>query len=720
MAPPSRLKILAVGGNPVSAFLSWRLNETQACDVTLVWRTAYERVSQYGIDFQSPDKFGVHRWKCRDVVRSPEDAASRGVAFDYVLLCVKALPDVYDLASIIESVVTPQHTCILVNTTNTIGIEKELEQRFPTNIVLSLVSGIEITQSSAHEFVHHGSSADIWVGPANTNKSIPESIQKDMADALSLTLATGDVDCHVSLNVKQQQYERMIGPIAFYPLSVLFETPSHTDLMQKVGVPEMVSDVIDELIQLAGAQGCTFSMDFKEKTIERMIAAQEPSTFYNDFVSKRPMEVETYLGQPVKLSLEHKIKAARIETIYALLHHINIVNQTKPASQPSPAIPDPTTSMAPVPPPRMSQPPPGRAPMGGYGGRGGRAPSNGVPPPGARRGPSGPGYRGPPNGFPRGPSMQGPGQLSRRGSFDEDNLDEFSHVVLYDDIPEGGVPANNYPEGMPQGASPSENALREREYMLRQREAQMRNQQMAMRRGGARRMSAQRRMDFDDDDDDFFDPSDPRLSRPRLPNPDMVDVQSMTASKKNRKAPSQFELREGMLAAESNGPRLGSMGGYRPFMNRNRTSTRLINEIPGLHDSIMNDPMLGYSSDRYGAVDRKHLGDESRANSMIGARPPDFSSNGGYPMPPGNRRASQSPGNPLSANPRGGRPSPPNEGYFGNGQNAGPMNGGYPQMNGGRPSPPGGIRSPAPRYPPGHSNGVQPQQVEQQAGRGEW
>ena len=144
-------------------------------------------------------------------MRSPEDAASRGVAFDYVLLCVKALPDVYDLASIIESVVTPQHTCILVNTTNTIGIEKELEQRFPTNIVLSLVSGIEITQSSAHEFVHHGSSADIWVGPANTNKSIPESIQKDMADALSLTLATGDVDCHVSLNVKQQQYERMIG-----------------------------------------------------------------------------------------------------------------------------------------------------------------------------------------------------------------------------------------------------------------------------------------------------------------------------------------------------------------------------------------------------------------------------------------------------------------------------------------------------------------------------
>ena len=47
-----RKRYLIVGGNPVSAFLSWRLNETQACDVTLVWRTAYERVSTYGIDFQ--------------------------------------------------------------------------------------------------------------------------------------------------------------------------------------------------------------------------------------------------------------------------------------------------------------------------------------------------------------------------------------------------------------------------------------------------------------------------------------------------------------------------------------------------------------------------------------------------------------------------------------------------------------------------------------------
>jgi ketopantoate reductase len=147
----------------------------------------------------------------RAVVRTPEDAAhSSKQPFDYVLLCVKALPDVYDIANIIESVVAPQHTCILMNTTHSIGVESYLEQRFPTNVVLSLVSGAEIVQLGASEFEHKGAT-DIWVGPANKNAAIPAQIQSDMAEALSMTLSSGQVNCKVSPNIRQQQYERMIG-----------------------------------------------------------------------------------------------------------------------------------------------------------------------------------------------------------------------------------------------------------------------------------------------------------------------------------------------------------------------------------------------------------------------------------------------------------------------------------------------------------------------------
>lgn len=41
-----------VGGNAVSAFLSWRLQTTNSCDVTLVWKSGFESVAQYGVSFR--------------------------------------------------------------------------------------------------------------------------------------------------------------------------------------------------------------------------------------------------------------------------------------------------------------------------------------------------------------------------------------------------------------------------------------------------------------------------------------------------------------------------------------------------------------------------------------------------------------------------------------------------------------------------------------------
>jgi len=141
-------------------------------------------------------------------------------------------------------------------------------------------------------------------------------------------------------------------------------------------------------------------------------------------------------------------------------------------------------------------------------------------------------------------------------------------------------------------------------------------------------------------------------------------------------------------------------------------------DVPNLHDSIMNNAMMGYSSNRYGTVDRQAMGQESRTNSLTATRLDELQGNGSYgAYPPMNRRTSQSPGNPLSPGPRlGGRPSPPN-GYPNGMQNG--MNGNG--MQNGRPSPPNmNMRQPLPRHPPGHGNAVAPQQVEQQAGRGEW
>ncbi|KAK6224975.1 hypothetical protein QIS74_03302 [Colletotrichum tabaci] len=712
MAPMTpRLKILSVGGNPVSAFLSWRLQATNACDVTLVWKSGFDHVAQYGISFKSP-VFGNERFKPRHVVRVPEEAAHGGGPFDYVILCIKALPDVYDLAAVIDAVVTPQHTCILVNTTHTLGVEAAIEERFPTNVVLSLVSNAELSQLGQSEFEHKGST-EIWVGPSSKNENIPGAIQGDMAEALAMTLNTAQVDCKVSHNIRQQQYERVVGPIAFHPASVIFETAIHAQLLEKVGVRDLVTGVIDELLALAEAHGCKLPPDFKQKTIDDMTKPTNPeSIMWQDYIAKRPMEVETYLGSPIKLAKEAGVPVPRIETLYAILHNLNIVNRQRP---PKPV----DVTMAPPGSPTSQSPLPRTASSNGIrpGMNGNGMPPNRGPRPrnSSNLGPGpGPGMRrppmngGPPNGFPRGPPPPGSRAASRRGSLEGNDLEEFSHLMHYDDIPEGGEP------GYGHGPDGSDLAVRERELELRQRELAMREREMRMRSRGPppgprrgphpMRNSAQV-FDEEDDDDDYFDPQ--TGPPPPMIDPDNFDMMSVT-SRKNRKAappPTRAQYHKNEVYDAGGAPPARSSR-FRPNFGRNRSSQ--IASVPGANENILDDPLFSYSSNRYGAVDRSTMQAGSRANSLTASRMDDMQLGGG-PMAAGAngaypRRASQSPGNPYSPSIRGGsgRPSPPN-GYHG------------PPMNG-RPSPPDGMRQPVPRYPPGHGNAVAPQQVEQHIG----
>ena len=478
----------------------------------------------------------------------------------------------------------------------------------------------------------------------------------------------------------------------------------------------MISDTIDELLQIANSQGCDFDANFKQKTIQRMTEPQElNSIMYQDFTAKRPMEVETYLGSPIKLAQETGVRVPRIETLYALLHHCNIVNQQRPAPT---ASPNSASGQAP-PPPRISSngPPPPRPPMnGGMNGsamRGNRTPSMGS---GMRRG-GGPPMNGYPprqsNGY---PPRGTPNQLSRRPSFEGDDFGEFSHLVLHDDIPEGAQVSayGDMSNGM--GPSPSELALRERELAIRQRELALREQEYKMRRGGGRRQAPSRGgFDDDDDDDDFFDPM---ASGPPMQNidSDNIDMMSVT-SRRNRRMPSHSQIRQNPeqgIMGRGAGMRQSQGFGGRPHMSRNRVSAQLVDSsIPNVHDDLLSNPMMGYSSNRYGNVDRREMATESRTNSLTAARLSELQGagnnagmNGAYPSPAvAQRRASQSPGNPFVGRNQG-RPSPPSDGYMG----PGPM-----QANGG-PSPPGMMRQPVPRHPPGQGNAVAPQQVEQYAG----
>ena len=457
---------------------------------------------------------------------------------------------------------------------------------------------------------------------------------------------------------------------------------------------QLISDVFDELLALAKAQDCTLPPAFKEKTMGEMLRKSDTnSIMYQDYIARRPMEVETYLGSPIKLAQGVSMKLPRIETLYAILHNLNIVNQQRRDATPALGNPPPRLS---------SMPPPARSMANGNGpnrGRGGRTSSMTGPLPGMRRGPP-PMNGGPPNGYGRPMTSNGYASRnqSRRGSMEGNDLEEFSHLMLYGDIPESG-------ESTYDGDN-TDAGLREREFMLRQRELALKDQEMRMRRGGGRRgPGSVRNGGFDDeDDDDYFDPMDTPPG-PMI-DPDTFDMMSVT-NRRNRRQQSSSQLRKNPEAPDASlGQRLNGRL-MRPGYPRNRSSARIISQVPNMRDSLMDDPLMGYSSNRYGNVDRHELGTESRTNSLTTSRLDELQYGNGAqmngPKASYQRRTSKSPAAPF--NPQlgrgNGRPSPPN-GYM-----APPVSG--------RPSPPGGMRQNGPYPPPVQGNSIAPQ-VEQYAG----
>jgi len=407
------------------------------------------------------------------------------------------------------------------------------------------------------------------------------------------------------------------------------------------------------------------------------------------------MEVETFLGSPIKLGEKSGLKVPRIETLYAILHNLNIVNQTRPKEvngvngHPQ----APMTSPGPSP---MSRMPPGGPPRPMPNGNGmprprPRVSSNfgGGPPPSMRRplangGPPNPpnGHRPPMNGAPNG--FHSSRQPSRRGSFDDNDLEEFSHLMLYDDT--NGGNANGYPGEM------SDAPLRERDYQLRQRDMEPKEHDMRMRRGGYGGPGPRRRpppmrngagmYDDEDEEDDYFDT---RGTTPRI-DTDNFDMMSVTSRKhRSKPPPNRSDVRSGLNGYENG---LSSRGNrFRPSFGINRSS-QIINTIPNIHDNILDDPLMAYSSNRYADVDRGQMHAGSRSNSLTASHLQELQNgphmNGAYP-----RRVSQSPGNTYTPSIRGGN---------------------------GRPSPPTGVQQPVPRYPPGQGNTVSPNQVEQRVG----
>ena len=374
------------------------------------------------------------------------------------------------------------------------------------------------------------------------------------------------------------------------------------------------------------------------------------TTMYQDLLASRPLEFEVYLGNPVRMAEDFRMQVPNLQALYAVGRHIN-KSRTKGDAPRSPPIPQTRQHLVP---PRQS-----------INGRG-----RGIPTRSYSDGPLVVNGRGRP--VMNGHNSQGgsPRQGSAEGDFDQ-----FKEVALRGESIGYVTPPNGEFDHTPphQRSRPpprqSDYDLRSRELMLRERELQLREREIEVQRrqGRIRHNVPSTIMDDDEDEDDSRSAAN-ISQRQLMMGGDNFDMMSMTGRKSRNKQPSgSVRGKQPFPGGDPSGGRLMSLTGR----SKGRGGS-IVAASQATFDPLNENPLMGYTSNRYPGVDTRTLTANSRTNSLTSQRMDEMGmgpgagrtasllgGNGGYPVmsrgPPPGRGGPMMMGGP----PGRGRPLPP-------------------------------------------------------------
>ncbi len=312
-----KTEILIVGSGAVGSYFGGKLVQEKT-RVSALCRSDFEIAKERGLEIQSYK--GNFIFKPAEVVK---DAAQLSIAPDYIVVCLKVLPEI-SIADIIKEAVSPDTAIVLIQ--NGINIEKEVAEAFPDNELISGIAFIAISRIQPGIAKHTGS-GKLILG------NYPQGVT-DKTRFLADCWLKAEVPCDLSEKVIRDRWQKMVWNAAFNPISVL---GGGADSLQMVNVPEsenLVKQVMKEVLILAKATG----NELPEKLIDGIIAGNRKmrpfkTSMLVDYEMGRSMEVDAILGNAISIARELDIDVPFLESLFGLLKLQDAVIKTRDNSK---------------------------------------------------------------------------------------------------------------------------------------------------------------------------------------------------------------------------------------------------------------------------------------------------------------------------------------------------------------------------------------------------
>lgn len=318
---------MAGGGVGANAGLNLELEQGGLASVTFVLRPNYETVKDKGFSIDSIDHGKWTGWQpSGGIIRSVPGVTSGGIPpFDYILCCVKSVPDVAPLlADIIRPAVTLGYT-VIVLIQNGINIERPILAAFKDNICLSGVSFCGAEEDSPGNILHKDSDR-IEIGPF-LNPHIQLEVQERAArDFVLLYQASGKVKATLEMDALSARWRKFMFNAVYNPICAL--TDLDISRIGLIGATEKKgSGIIECLIKPAmegrAAALASANVNIDATLVGKMIDPGPIASFImpsmqQDIGKNWYTEVESILGEALHEGLAAGVRMPIIGTLYYL------------------------------------------------------------------------------------------------------------------------------------------------------------------------------------------------------------------------------------------------------------------------------------------------------------------------------------------------------------------------------------------------------------------
>ncbi|KAI8323619.1 2-dehydropantoate 2-reductase [Martensiomyces pterosporus] len=313
-----KAKVLVVGGGAIGGLFAWRLSLCRNVIVSVVCRSNYQAVAEHGYLINSA-QFGTAIYRPKGLYKSVSEAAMYGGPFDYVIVALKALPNIYDSSEVIAPAVSDSTMVVLFQ--NGISIEDPYVKRFPTTPIASSVSFISVKQTAPGELRHGGFSL---LAAGMHNKPTPSNTDKlrFLLDAFE----SQGVSSLFETDIQPYRWQKHILNGSTNPVSVVCGGSSCQEMVNNDYCCKLLEELMAEIFVL-GKKVTGKSFPGVDGIVDPQTATDYiksiPVPVYTsmlvDSQCKRPMERDVILKNPIELAEKHGVDVPHMKALYALL-----------------------------------------------------------------------------------------------------------------------------------------------------------------------------------------------------------------------------------------------------------------------------------------------------------------------------------------------------------------------------------------------------------------